>query len=445
MQSENLEPVNYYVGIDVGTASVRAALVDQLGTVVAYAEQPIQIWAPQPDHYEQSSDDIWAACCIVTKKVIQGIDIGKIRGLGFDATCSLVVLDSHFQPLAINSEGKCNRNIIMWMDHRAANQATHISGTQHDVLCYVGGVMSAEMQPPKLLWIKENLRESCWEKAGYFFDLPDFLSWKATGVTARSLCTVVCKWTYSSQNGWNDSFWKLIGLEDLVTEKYAKIGNEFLIPGSPVGHGLIPEAAKNLGLSEGIAVAASLIDAHAGGLGMIGASVKGHNLPCENQPITSRIALICGTSSCHMGVVGLTLSQNLDDLALLYLATVQAIALGTRHIVESMQAAGHHINTLFMCGGLSKNPLFVQMHADITGMPVVLAQEVESVLIGAAILGACASKDFASLQDAMNKMGRVGRVVLPNHKDKRFYDKKYEVFQKLVEHQQEYKAIMQSA
>ncbi|KAJ6662602.1 hypothetical protein lerEdw1_011739 [Lerista edwardsae] len=35
---------------------------------------------------------------------------------------------------------------------------------------------------------------------------------------------------------------------------------------------------------------------------MIGASVKGHNLPCEDQPITSRIAVICGTSSCHMGI-----------------------------------------------------------------------------------------------------------------------------------------------
>lgn len=43
----------------------------------------------------------------------------------------------------------------MWMDHRAAIQAARISGTQHDTLCYVGGVMSAEMQPPKLLWIKE--------------------------------------------------------------------------------------------------------------------------------------------------------------------------------------------------------------------------------------------------------------------------------------------------
>ncbi|XP_067391547.1 FGGY carbohydrate kinase domain-containing protein isoform X5 [Emydura macquarii macquarii] len=479
MQREKQDLVNYYVGIDVGTTSVRAALVDQFGTIVAHADQPIQIWEPQPDHYEQSSDDIWAACCTVTKKVVQGVDVAWIRGLGFDATCSLVVVDKQFQPLAVNFEGECKRNIIMWMDHRAASQVDRINGTQHSVLSFVGGVMSVEMQPPKLLWMKENLRESCWEKAGYFFDLPDFLSWKATGVTARSLCPLVCKWTYSPDKGWDDSFWKVIGLEDLVADKYEKIGNQVLSPGASVGNGLTPEAAKDLGLAEGTAVAASLIDAHAGGLGVIGADVKGHNLPCENQPITSRLAVICGTSSCHMGisdapifvpgvwgpyysamvpgfwlneggqsatgklVVGLTLSQGLDELALIYLATIQAIALGTRHILGTMQSAGHHISTLFLCGGLSKNPLFVQMHADITGKPIVLSKEVESVLVGAAILGACASGDFASVQEAMERMGKIGKIVQPNHRDKRFYDKKYEVFLKLVEHQREYKTIMQ--
>ncbi|XP_029887758.1 FGGY carbohydrate kinase domain-containing protein isoform X2 [Aquila chrysaetos chrysaetos] len=550
MDSKKQTPVKYYVGIDVGSASVRAALVDGFGTVVAHADQPIQIWEPQPDHYEQSSADIWAACCSVTKKVVCGVDASQIRGVGFDATCSLVVVDKQFQPLAVNCEGQNYRNVIMWMDHRAVSQVERINATQHRVLSYVGGVMSVEMQPPKLLWLKENLQESCWENAGYFFDLPDFLSWKATGVTARSLCTVVCKWTYTSDGGWDDSFWKMIGLEDLVKDKYEKIGNHVLSPGESVGKGLTPEAAKDLGLPEGIAVAASLIDAHAGGLGVIGADVKGHNLPCENQPITARVAMICGTSSCHMGVsetpifvpgvwgpyfsamvpglwlneggqsatgklidhvvqghvafpelqskaaasahsiytylnshldlikkslpvgfltvdlhvwpdfhgnrspltdltlkgmvVGLTLSRGLDELALIYLATIQAIALGTRHILETMQAAGHHINTLFLCGGLSKNPLFVQMHADITGKPVVLSKEVESVLVGAAILGACASGDFVSIQEAMAKMGKIGRVVQPNHQHKRFYDKKYEVFLKLVEHQREYRSIMNS-
>ncbi|XP_062479141.1 FGGY carbohydrate kinase domain-containing protein isoform X4 [Pezoporus occidentalis] len=525
MHGKKQTPEKYYVGIDVGSASVRAALVDGLGTVVAHAEQPIQIWEPQPDHYEQSSADIWAACCSVTKKVISGVDASHIRGVGFDATCSLVVVDKQFQPLAVNCEGQNHRNVIMWMDHRAVSQVERINATQHRVLSYVGGVMSVEMQPPKLLWIKENLQESCWEKAGHFFDLPDFLSWKATGVTARSLCTVVCKWTYTSDKGWDDSFWKMIGLEDLVEDKYEKIGNHVLSPGEPVGKGLTPEAARDLGLPEGIAVGASLIDAHAGGLGVIGADVKGHNLPCENQPITSRVAMICGTSSCHMGVSetpifvpgvwgpyfsamvpGLWLNEGgqsatgklVDHVVRGHVAfpELQAKAaasahsiytylnshldlikkslpvgfltvdlhvwpdfhgnrspltdltlkgmLGTRHILETMQAAGHRINTLFLCGGLSKNPLFVQMHADITGKPVVLSKEVESVLVGAAILGACASGDFASIQEAMAKMGKVGRVVQPNHEHKRFYDKKYEVFLRLVEHQREYRSIMNS-
>ncbi|NXC13092.1 FGGY protein, partial [Corythaeola cristata] len=499
MHSKKQTPVKYYVGIDVGSASVRAALVDEFGTVVAHADQPIQIWEPQPDHYEQSSADIWAACCSVTKKVVCGVDPNRIRGVGFDATCSLVVVDKQFQPLAVNCEGQNCRNIIMWMDHRAVSQVERINATQHKVLSYVGGVMSVEMQPPKLLWIKENLQESCWEKAGYFFDLPDFLSWKATGVTTRSLCTVVCKWTYTSDGGWDDSFWKMIGLEDLVKDNYEKIGNHVLSPGESVGKGLTPEAAKDLGLPEGIAVAASLIDAHAGGLGtqflllfqvsetpifvpgvwgpyfsamvpglwlneggqsatgkLIDHVVRGHIAFPELQSkaaasahsiytyLNSHLDLIKKslpvgflTVDLHVWpdfhgnrspltdltlkgmVVGLTLSQGLDELALIYLATIQAIALGTRHILETMQAAGHRINTLFLCGGLSKNPLFVQMHADITGKPVVLSKEVESVLVGAAILGACASGDFASIQEAMAKMGKIGRVVQPNHEHKR--------------------------
>ncbi|XP_045834568.1 FGGY carbohydrate kinase domain-containing protein isoform X3 [Meles meles] len=472
------EPGSYYVGVDVGTGSVRAALVDQRGILLAFADQSINQWEPQFNHHEQSSEDIWAACCVVTKQVVQGIDVNQIRGLGFDATCSLVVLDKQFRPLPVNHEGDAHRNIIMWLDHRAVSQVRRINETKHSVLQCVGGVMSVEMQAPKLLWLKENLRETCWDKAGHFFDLPDFLSWKATGVTARSLCSLVCKWTYSAEKGWDDSFWKMIGLEDFVADNYSKIGNQVLPPGASLGNGLTPEAAKDLGLPAGIAVAASLIDAHAGGLGVIGADVRGYGLACEGQPVTSRLAIICGTSSCHMGiskdpifvpgvwgpyfsamvpgfwlneggqsvtgklVTGLKLSQDLDDLAILYLATVQAIAFGTRLIIEAMEAGGHSISTLFLCGGLSKNPLFVQMHADVTGMPVVLSQEVESVLVGAAILGACASGDFTSVQEAMARMSKVGKVVFPRLEDKRFYDKKYQVFLKLVEHQKEYAAIM---
>lgn len=51
--------------------------------------------------------------------------------------------------------GEAERNVVMWMDHRAAEQAARITSTGHRVLSRVGGVMSPEMQPPKLLWLKE--------------------------------------------------------------------------------------------------------------------------------------------------------------------------------------------------------------------------------------------------------------------------------------------------
>ncbi|XP_062261211.1 FGGY carbohydrate kinase domain-containing protein isoform X1 [Platichthys flesus] len=543
----------YYVGVDVGTASVRAALVTRDGVLKSTAKEPISIWEPQSDHYVQSSTEIWEKCCAVVKRVTQGVDRNQVCGVGFDATCSLVVLDQSFQPVPVCQDGDGQRNVVMWMDHRAAEQAARITTAGHRALSRVGGVMSPEMQPPKLLWLKENLKESCWNKAAHFFDLPDFLSWKATGSLTRSLCTVVCKWMYCPPEGWDDSFWKSIGLEDLLENNYSKIGSVTCSPGSPLGGGLSQEAAADFGLNPGTAVGASLIDAHAGGLGVIGADVKGLNLPCEDQSITQRMAVICGTSSCHMAiseqprfvpgvwgphlsamvpdmwlneggqsatgrlidhmvkghaayaqlqeqaqqrcpftgesiysylnshlssmatssssvdllgsslhlwpdfhgnrspladptlkgmVVGLGFSQTLDDLALLYLATMQALALGTLHILEAMKEAGHDITTLFLCGGLSKNSLFVQIHANATGLPVVLPDQVEAVLIGAAILGACASQDFSSIQEAMERMAKVGRVVQPDDKLQSFYQRKYKVFLRLFAHQREYQALM---
>ncbi|KAF7654297.1 hypothetical protein LDENG_00071400 [Lucifuga dentata] len=540
----------YYVGVDVGTASVRAALVTREGLLKSSAEEPISIWEPQSDHYVQSSTEIWDKCCLVVKRVTHDVERSQVRGIGFDATCSLVVLDQSFQPVPVSQDGERQRNVVMWMDHRAAEQAARITNTSHRVLSRVGGVMSQEMQPPKLLWLKENLRESCWKEAAHFFDLPDFLSWKATGCLTRSLCTLVCKWTYCPPDGWDATFWTTIGLEDLMENNYSKIGSLTCSPGTPVGDGLTQEAAADLGLNPGTAVGASLIDAHAGGLGVIGADVKGFHLPCEDQPITSRMAMICGTSSCHMAisqqplfvpgvwgpclsamvpglwlneggqsatgrlidhmvkghaayiqlqeqaqqrfgeniytylnshlslmaeapsavdllgsglhlwpdfhgnrspladptlkgmVIGLSLSQTLDDLALLYLATIQALALGTRHILEAMREAGHDISTLFLCGGLSKNPLFVQIHANATGLPVVLPDQLEAVLIGAAILGACASQDYSNIQEAMEKMAKVGKVVQPDCELQSFYERKYKVFLHLVAHQREYQALM---
>lgn len=68
--------------------------------------------------------------------------------------------------------------------------------------------------------------------------------------------------------GWNNPFWMEVGLGDLVADRYQRIGVEILEPGTAVGNGLTEQSANNMGLNPGIAIATSLIDAHAGGIGI---------------------------------------------------------------------------------------------------------------------------------------------------------------------------------
>lgn len=530
------------LGVDVGTGSARAAIFDLSGRRLGYASHPIQIWRPQPDHVEQSADDIWGAVCSAVREAVGQAGSADIVGIGFDATCSLVARDSGGGPVSVSTSGDAQRDVIVWMDHRALDQTARINQTGSDVLRYVGGVMSPEMETPKLLWLKENLPQA-WAKAALFFDLPDFLTWRATGAETRSLCSTVCKWTYlGHERRWEQGYFRAVGLGDLVDEDFRRIGTDILPLGRAVGAGLMPRAAAELGLATGTPVGISIIDAHAGGIGVLGTELDDQGL--NDTTIPRRLALIGGTSSCHMAVSrnptfvpgvwgpyfdamvpglwlneggqsatgslidhvatrhaasgetegrtiydalnerldelarplpfpalltrelhvqpdflgnrspradptlrgmvsGLTLSATRDDLALLYLATIQAVAYGTRHVIEAMNASGYRIDTIFACGGGTKNPVFLREHADATGCRIVLPEEPEAVLLGSAILGAVAGGAYASVPDAMRAMSRAGSVIQPaSGVTRRYHDAKYAVFHRMHADQLAYRKLM---
>ncbi|QKV17914.1 FGGY-family carbohydrate kinase [Oricola thermophila] len=287
----------YFIGVDVGTGSARAGVFDEKGTLLAAESHPIRIWREKPLHVEQSSDDIWAAVASCVRKAVgqSGIGAEHVAGIGFDATCSLVVLDRQGAPLAVNAEGDNARNIIVWMDHRATPQAKRINETGAGVLDYVGGRISPEMQTPKLLWLAEELPRT-FDGAGHFLDLTDFLTWRATGSLWRSTCTVTCKWTYlAHEDRWDPDYFRQVGLGRLADEGFERIGNRICPPGTAIPGSLRDTAADELGLNPGTAVAVGLIDAHAGALGTLGAEGL-------DGTLEQRLAYVFGTSACTLNV-----------------------------------------------------------------------------------------------------------------------------------------------
>ena len=513
------------MAVDVGTGSARAGLFDPSGRMVARASQPIALHQPQPGYAEHDSDDIWRSVCGAARAAMaeSGCDAGRVVGISFDATCSLVALDQNDRLASVSLTGESRWNTIVWMDHRAIAEAEACTATGHRVLDYVGGTMSPEMEIPKLMWLKRHLPAQ-WQRYGRILDLADFLTWRASGSNARSCCTLTCKWTYLAHEtpGWQADFLAMVGLEDLLER--AALPDAASPVGARLGP-LSPEAAEQLGLTTACQVGCGLIDAHAGVLGVLG-QVVGEGASALDR----HIGLIAGTSTCHMalaaeprmvagvwgpyqgvaapdlwlneggqsatgalldhilewhgegrslgaegharvieritelraseqepsrlhvlpdfhgnrspladphalGVIsGLALDASFDSLARLYDRTATGIALGTRHILEALNAMGYAIDHLHITGGHTKNPLLMRLYADATGCRVVTSAEEDAVLLGTSIVAAAAAGLYPDLAGAAAAMARAGDVIAPDPARSAAYDRDYRVF--LAMHEQ---------
>ena len=282
---------DHLVAVDIGTTSARAGVFDRKGRLLAKAKHPIRMFRPKENHAEHDSEDIWAAACHAVKAAMAeaGCNASQIAAIGFDATCSLVMRDLEGRPLSVSTTGAANQDTVVWLDHRAICEAERLSASGHHVLDFSGGSLSPEMAMPKIKWLKEKRPES-WAKAGFIFDLADFLTWKATGSAARSRCTVTAKWNYLAHEmpGWSADYLKLAGLGD-IKEK-AGLPEETAAVGTSIGR-LCADAAFDLGLDIGVEVAPGLIDAYAGAFGALAGAAS-------NAKLETSVALIGGTSSC---------------------------------------------------------------------------------------------------------------------------------------------------
>ena len=527
-----------WLGVDVGSRGARAGLFGPDGDLLSVGKAVFELLQGTGGIAEYRSGDIWQATCTAVSDAMAaaGIHPDDVSGVGVDAACSLV-LDL---PLgeSINPNGEPGRDCIAWMDHRAAAETDRINRTGAAVLANVGGRISPEMQIPKLLWLSRH-RPRAFAAAGGFYDLADWLTWRMTGAKVRSLCTAVCKWTYSpDRGGWDDIFLRRIGLGALDADGHARIGTAMTTPGDRIGV-LRADAATELGLAAGTPVGAGLIDAYAGALGTLAAGGES----------ARRMALIAGTSACHIvltdraiavpgvwgpypgvigsgswaleagqsacgafldtlvarhpahlglvseaerrgiglftlldevvedatartpawtlaarrhvlpdilgnrapladparrgAITGFGIEGDAQDLAVEYLAALQALACGTRHILDEMNSCGVNVSEIIVSGGLSLNRSFLQMTADVTGCSVLVPVATEPVLLGSAMLGAAAGTG-APLAAAVRAMsGQVAKTVDPDLTQSDTAAGKYRVFRQMLDDQIRYDAIME--
>ena len=277
--------VDYAIGLDYGTLSVRGILIDsKKGNVfgVETYEYPHSVITDKLPETQKFLDDYW--CLQHTDDYLEGLEYvvkslisqgeqkqisrKDIKSLGIDFTCCTVLpVDESGEPLLKKEAFKKEPHawVKLWKHHAAQKQADHINQVALDRkepwLPYYGGKISSEWLFPKLLQILEEA-PAVYQEMDYFIEAGDWLVWQLTGQQKRSKSCAGYKALYQEELGGYPSvdFFESVhpDFKDVISEK---IHPDVYDIGTKAGH-LKKEMAKTLGLSEETVIAVNNIDAH---------------------------------------------------------------------------------------------------------------------------------------------------------------------------------------
>jgi FGGY-family pentulose kinase len=479
----------YLLGIDAGTQSLRALVVDLQGTELGCGSQAYPTAYPHVAWAEQEPRLWWEAVRVAVPQAVAqaGITARDIAGISVSGTSSTTV--------AVARDGKPLRPAIMWMDQRATRQADEVTATGHPCLRYAGGVESPEWNIPRAMWLRDN-QPDLYEQADLLVEQVDWLTHKLTGEWTASLDIVSCKSHYVSvEGGWPTQLLAELGISELQ-DKWPRT---VLPMGAQAGE-LSATAAEQLQLSSGIPVAAGGIDAHTAmlGIGVVEAGQVGTAIGSSSclvalsaeaifgshwwgpfpeamlrslwvlegaQAATGSVvswladnfgypqesggedrfeALDAQAAATPAGAEGLVVLDYWQgnrvplrdplargaiwglslrhDIGHLLRAIYEGTAMGCRHIIEDLAGAGVQTASLRACGGGTRSRLWMQIHADVLQMPLLLTRQPHAAALGTAICAATGGGLYAGVGEASQQMVRLSAEVEPNAANTRVYD-----------------------
>ena len=525
----------YSIGVDYGTNSVRALVVDiangeELATSVfdyPSGTEGILLDPKNPNLARQNPADYIlgfyqsVASAVREAAKIAGFQADQVVGIGVDTTGST--------PLPVNQDGvalatleQFKENLAaqawLWKDHTSHAEAEEITRAAREgdypYLAKCGGTYSSEWYWSKILHCLRTAPEVA-EATYSWVELADFVPAYITGNTdpdslARSICAAGHKAMYHTDWGGLPSAEFLDTLQPGLS-RY-RYETPAVASNHPAGR-LTAEVADKMGLPAGIPVAVGAFDAHMGAVGsgcgkgtlvkIIGTST----CDCMPAPMTEKLPDIpglCGivpesilpgmygleagqsavgdifnwfvkqlcpaqygsetdahenltaaASQLHPGesglvaldwnngnrtvlvdplLTGLLIGQTLHTTAAeIYRALIEATAFGALTIINRFEEYGVEVEQVINCGGIAeKNPLVMQIYADVCNRPMLLSRSAQSCALGAAIFGAVVGEKYPTVEAAQAKMTGVKDITYtPIPENVSVYQELYQIYSTL--------------
>lgn len=477
-----------YIGIDLGTSSVKLLLMQNDGAVLSSISKEYPVNYPKPGWSEQDPED-WlrqTLAGLAELLVTEQADKGQIRGIGIGGQMhGLVALDDKDQVI---------RPAILWNDGRTEAETQYLNQQigEKKLAEYTGNIAFAGFTAPKLLWMKKNEPE----KFGAIkkIMLPkDYLVYQLTGAFTTDVSDASGMLLLDVKNRkWSKEMLEICGIQE---EMLPEIKESYDVSGQ-----LKSELAVSLGLTGTISVVAGAGDNAAAAIGTgtvengscnisIGtsgtvfiasdnfrlgennaihsfghANGKYHLMGCMlsaasclkwwledilkttdyqgeqkeikgngNNPIYF-LPYLMGERSPHNdpNVRGAFLGLGMETTrAQMAEAVFEGVAFGLRDSFEIARTLGIEIQKTKLCGGGAKSPIWQQILANVLDMEIELLETEEGPALGGAILAAVACGEYTSVEEAVKTIVQVKKTIVPNSERVEAYEKKYQVYRKL--------------
>lgn len=475
-----------YIGIDLGTSSVKLLLLEEKGRIVRAVSRPYPLSMPRSGWSEQNPEDWWQETCAGVRQLLEGQNVSDVGGISFGGQMhGLVALDQNDCIL---------RPAILWNDGRTAQETEALNqnpGTAQ-LARWTGNIAFAGFTAPKVLWMRRNEPE-LFAKIQKIMLPKDYLAYRMTGVHCTDCSDAAGTLLMDVEHRcWSEPMLARCGLK---RAQMPRLYESWQVVGT-----LLPDAAKALGLPETVKVCAGAGDNAAAAIGT-GAMANGAcNLSvgtsgtvfvaCDRFPRLENHAIhafahangnyhllgcMLSAASCNqwwvervlkeadyaatqkeitglgenpvlfapymMGertphndqavrgaFVGLSLDTTREQMTQ---AILEGVAFAMRDGVEIARQAGIAIARCKICGGGAKSRLWKTIFSNVLGIPVDCVETEEGPAMGAAMLAAVGCGAYESVEQMAEKLVRVTDTVEPERALVEKYEMQYRRFRKL--------------